>query len=485
MKEIKIRQYVQNQLSRAPFLLKSYIQDELGNKYLPRNIFIRIKKILNDFLKGEKTIRIIVIPGLRGVGKTTLLAQLFFELFPKYQKQLLYISVDEIVNTLKSDLQTVLEEYQNILDTSFEKLEENVFIFIDEIHYDKNWPSVLKSIYDKSKNVFIICTGSSALSLQSTPDLARRAIFEKLYPMSFTEYILLKTKNLSLKDKNIKPKFPSKGLKEKIKNALFYSSDAEICFSTLKKLEKEKNNYWIGIDRLEINRYLKLGTMPFSLTIKDENLTLRLINELIDKVIKKDLLELEKFSIDTIEKIKNILLMTAGSDEVSITSLARNLADISINTLIDVFDALEKAEMLIRVYPYGSVYKKVRKPSKYYFMSSSLRYALLSIVEGDLAFEKYKGKYLEDIISLYLYREFTQKGISPLFYDSAKGGANFILQVGKRKIVIEIGFGNKGTKQVEYSLKKTKGDYGLVISESELSLHNNIIKVPLDYFLLM
>ena len=485
MNRVKIRQYVQNQLSRAPFLLRSYIQDEFGNKYLPRNIFIRIKKILNDFLKGEKTIRIIVIPGLRGVGKTTLLAQLFFEIFPKYQKQLLYISVDEIVNILKSDIQTVLEEYQNILDTSFEKLDENVFIFIDEIHYDKNWPSVLKSIYDKSKNVFIICTGSSALSLQSTTDLSRRVIFEKLYPMSFIEYILLETKNLSLKDKDIKPKFPSKGLKEKIKNALFYSFSAKIGFSTLKELEKEKNNYWIGIDRLEINRYLKLGTMPFSLTIKDENLTLRLINELIDKVIKKDLFELEKFSIDTIEKIKNILLMIAGSDEISITSLAKNLTDISINTLIDVFDALEKAEMLIRVYPYGSVYKKVRKPSKYYFMSPSLRYTLLSIVEGESAFEKYKGKYLEDIISLYLYREFSQKGISSLFYDSARGGANFILQVGKRKIVIEIGFGNKGIKQVEYSLKKTKGDYGLVISESELSLHNNIIKVPLDYFLLI
>lgn len=39
--------------------------------------------------------------------------------------------------------------------------------------------------------------------------------------------------------------------------------------------------------------------------------------------------------------------------------------------------------------------------------------------------------------------------------------------------------------QAERSLEKIQGNYGLVVSQSELSLHNNIVKVPLDYFLLM
>jgi len=485
MNQIKIHQYLQNQLSRAPFLLKNYTQDEFGNKYLPRNIFVKIKKDISNFSKGGKEIRIIAVPGLRGVGKTTLLAQLFLDFSLKYQKELLYISVDQITNILRSDLQTILEEYQNILSISFEKLDKNIFIFIDEIHYDKNWPSILKSIYDKSKNVFVICTGSSALSLQLTTDLARRVIFEKMYPMSFTEYTLLKTKKLSLKDKNTKVKFPIKGLREKIIKNLFYSPNANTCFSGLKTLEKNKNNYWFNVDSLEKSKYLKFGTMPFALTIKDENRILSLTNELIDKVVKKDLFELEKFSAGTIDKIKNILLMTASSDEISITSLAKNLQGISMNTLIDIFDVLEKSEIIIRVYPYGSVYKKIRKPSKYYFMSPSLRYALLNIIEGDYAFEKYKGKYLEDITALYLYREFSDKKISSIFYDSAKGGADFILRLGSKKIVIEIGCGDKGIKQAEYSLKRIKGNYGLVISESELSLQGNIVKVPLDYFLLI
>ena len=485
MNQIRISQYIQNQITRAPFVLRSYTQDDAGNRYLSRNIFIRIKKLINDFLRGEKEIRIIAVPGLRGVGKTTLLAQLFLDLFPNQQKELLYISVDQIVNILRSDLYTILEEYQKVIGTSFEKLNNNLFIFIDEIHFDANWPSVLKSVYDKSKKVFVICTGSSALSLQSTADLARRIIFEKLYPMNFTEYILLKTKYSSIQNKTITPKFPIKGLKGETKNALFYSSDANDCFATLENVERKVNDYWFGIDSLEIDKYFKFGTMAFALTIRDENKVHTLINELIDKVVEKDLFELGKFSADTIEKVKNILLMIAASDEVSITSLAKNLTDISINTLIEVFNALEKAEMIIRVYPYGSVYKKVRKPSKYYFMSPALRHVLLSIVEGEISFEKNKGRYLEDIIALYLYREFGQELISPIYYDSAKGGTNFILARTDKKIAIEIGYGDKGIKQVEYSLKKIKGNYGLVISDSKLSLQGNIVKVPLKYFLLM
>ncbi|MBU0722287.1 ATP-binding protein [Patescibacteria group bacterium] len=487
MAQKQINQYIQNQLSRAPFLLRSLTHDGDGNPYLARNIFIQIEKYINDFIAGKKEVRIIGIPGLRGAGKTTLLAQLFFKLFPQHQRELLYISVDQIVNILRSDLYSALEEYQKILGESFERLDKNIFIFIDEIHFDKNWPSVLKSIYDKSKNVFVICTGSSAISLQSTTDIARRIIFEKLYPMNFEEYIMLKTNCLASQKTEIKTKFPMKELKEKIKNALFYSKSADACYANLNNIQKDVKKYWLDVDQLEINKYLKFDTMPFALCIDDENKSHALMNELIDRVIEKDLFELNKFSVETIEKIKNILLMVASSDEISITSLAKNLTDISKNTLIDIFSALEKAEMIIRVYPYGSVYKKVRKPSKYYFMTPAIRYALLSIVDGASAFEKYKGKYLEDIAALYLRKEFGRNLISPIYYDSTKGGADFILQIGDKKIVLEIGFGNKKTQQAETSLEKTQGNYGLVISKSnfEFLRDKNIIKVPLEFFLLI
>ena len=118
-------------------------------------------------------------------------------------------------------------------------------------------------------------------------------------------------------------------------------------------------------------------------------------------------------------------------------------------------------------------------------MTPAIRYTLLTIVEGEIAFANYKGKYLEDIIALTLYREFNQRLASPIFYDSTKGGADFILKLSNRKIAIEVGYGKKKVRQAKNTLKKTKGDYGLVISDSNLSIEDKVIKVPLKYFLLM
>ena len=485
MNNLHVRQYLQNQVSRAPSLLKTYTQDEQGNKYLTRNMFVRVEKLINDFISGEKEVRMVSIPGLRGVGKTTLLAQLFLEFYPRYSKDMLYISADRVVNELGADLYSIFEEYQKVLGVAFEKLDHNLFIFIDEIHFDKKWTAVLKSIYDRSKRIFVVCTGSSALSLQSTTDLARRVVFEKLYPMNFTEYMLLKTKYESIKDKTVTIKFPIKGLKETIKNALFYSTSADECFSSLKGLNAQVNKYWFGIDSLEIDKYLRFGTMPYALTIKDEQRIHTLTNQQIDRVVERDLPDLGKFDTATLAAIKNILLLVAGSGEVSVTNLSQILKGISLVTLINVLETLEKAEMLIRVYPYGSVYKKVRKPSKYHFMTPAVRHTLLTVVEGERAFSNNKGRYLEDIVALTLYREFAQRLSSPLFYDSAQGGADFILSFLNKKIVIEVGYGDKKFEQAKATLEKIKARYGLVVSNSELAIENNVVKVPLEYFLLI
>ncbi len=485
MNSLQVNQYLQNQLSRAPSLLKTYTQDEQGNKYLARNMFLRVEKLINDFINGEKEVRMVSIPGLRGVGKTTLLAQLFLKFYPHYPKDMLYISADQVVNELGADLYSVFEEYQKIMSVPFEKLDHNLFIFIDEIHFDKKWTAVLKSIYDRSKRIFVVCTGSSALSLQSTTDLARRVVFEKLYPMNFTEYMLLKTKYESVKNKTVGIKYPVKGLKDAIKNALFYSASADECFSRLTELKTQINKYWFSIDSLEIDKYLRFGTMPYALTIKDEQRIFTLINQQIDRVVERDLPDLGKFDTATLAAIKNILLLVAGSGEVSVTSLSQTLKGISLVTLVSVLETLEKAEMLIRVYPYGSTYKKVRKPSKYYFMTPAVRHTLLTLVEGEGAFTNHKGWYLEDIVALFLYREFNQELASPTFYDSARGGADFILAFPNRKIPIEIGHGRKEIDQASLTLEKIQGSYGLVICNSDLVKEGRIIKIPLQYFLLI
>ena len=469
-----INEYLQNQLGRAKAFLDIYTKDNSGSAYEPRYLFHRLKKRVDDFIGGETEIRIFGMPGLRGVGKTTLVAQLYQYLLSKYPNNLLYISGDQITDLLQSDLHTVLSHYEKILGTPFESLSSPHFIFIDEIHYDSKWPHVLKWLYDKSRNIFVICTGSSALSLQSSStDLARRIIFETLSPMKFTEYLFLKNKKTNI------------NLGQTISDALLYSNNVDFCYAELDKISKEVSQYWQGLDRMEIDRHLRFTTMPFVLHEKNEELFSILTNEIINKVIERDLPEINKFKQNTLSMAKHILLMTASSNEVSFGSLSKNLTGISIVTLMDLFETFEKAELLTRAYPYGSTFKKVRKPSKYLFKSPALRYSLLESIEGKNAFQKYIGKYLEDIIAMYITQDI--KLSNTLFYDASKGGADFIISLGSNNIIIEAGIGKKGVKQVVQTIKKYSGKYGVVIAQDKLELlkDDNIIKIPLEMFLMM
>jgi hypothetical protein len=475
----EILEYVQNQLVQAPFRLQPYTQDEQGKKYPQRNIYIKVDKYLRDFLHNpEVRDRWIIIPGLRGVGKTTILAQLFLNHYQEAgQQRMLYISLDEVVNVLGSSLKDVLSAYEKIIGESFEKLAKPLFIFVDEAQYDPKWASVLKSVYDRSNKVFVVCSGSSAVSLQTNPDVIRRAIFEKLFPTNFCEFLMIKD-----------GKYPIKNLKRDIKDALFLSNSAKEAYDKLKNFEQPVLNFWSQIDRRYIDEYLKIGTLPFAIRIKDEARVYQTITLLLDKVINQDVQNLGRFDQETISCIKRVLFLLAESEFLSIQNLNRTIK-ISINTISSILEVLERAELLIRVMPYGSNAKKVRKPSKYQFMSSAMRSAFLSVAGNSQIFAQQKGKLMEDIVAMTLYREFVSSGRGALNYDNSKGGADFILTIAEKNIIpIEVGISEKLGTQVRSTMKKIgSAKYGIVICCNPLALLEdaNVVKVPLDYFLLI
>ena len=475
----EILKYVQNQLVQAPFRLKSYTQDEQGKKYPQRHIYIKIDKYLRDFLHSPNAReRWVIIPGLRGVGKTTILAQLFSNHSQESgERRMLYISLDEVVNVLGSSLKDVLAAYEKILGESFERLTKPVFIFIDEAQYDPKWASVLKSVYDRSNKVFIACSGSSAVSLQTNPDVIRRAVFQKLFPTSFSEFLMIRD-----------GKFPTKDLKKNIKEALFGAESAKDAYDKLKSIEQNVLSVWASIDRHHIDEYLKIGTLPFAIRVRDEARVYQTITLLLDKVINQDVQSLGRFDAKTLSHIKRVLFLLAESDMVSLQKLATTL-ETSVNTVANILEILEQAELLIRVMPYGSNTKKVRKPSKYHFMSSAMRSAFLSVAGNEQIFASQKGRLMEDIVAMTLYREFVANSRGSLNYDSVKSGADFILTIAERNIIpIEVGIGEKTGTQVRNTMKKIgSAKYGVVICRNNLALLEdaNVVKVPLDFFLLI
>lgn len=465
--------YLRNQLSQAESRLRAYTVDGKGIPYFKRSAALVFKKYINDFTSLGKEPRWIAVPGLRGVGKTTILAQIYTELdCPTGFK--LYISLDEAIRVLGVNLTDILSVYEELLEKVFEDLDQPVYLFIDEIQYEENWGLILKSVYDRSKKVFIFCTGSSAVSIQTNPDISRRVVFEKLYPLSFTEYMLLKER-----------KFPITGLGHDIKEALFTSSDARDAYTRLQKLQGSVNKYWIGINRLEIDNYLKYGTLPFTLQYEQETLIYNQIEQTLTNIFSKDIPQLGKFNQDTMTKLSQILYAVSSSSITSLTSLSKTFA-ISINTLTQVFEVFEKAELLLRIYPHGSHFRQVKKPSKYIFLSAAYRSMYFNLIGSTITYDNYKGQLLEDVIGLYLSRLLGAHLGTSLTYDSAEGGADFIISFNKKKIIIEVGYGKKDFKQILSSMQRVNSTFSFSVSATRLMYEKerNVISIPLSYFLL-
>lgn len=480
MKEEAI-QYIKSQMARGVDRLHPYAKE--GTKLYPRRFgFFKIEKYIKDFLSGKKESRWVIIPGLRGVGKTTILAQIFFSFRSKLKAMgvsfdnIIYISIDDVI-TAGLELNDVLIAYESVLNVTFESNRDPIIILIDEVQQDNKWASVLKSMYDKARNVFVVCTGSSAVQLQTNADVARRGIFEKLYPLNFSEYQMLKN-----------GKYPVTGLKQKIKEAIYDSASAEEVFNNLKKLEPIVLSQWKDFNTDNFDEFLSTGTLPFTLRAQKSVLYER-IDLLIDRMINKDIQELGKFDSQTLGIIKKLLFIMADCLDGFSVNKIRTILNIDRNTLSSILEALEKAEIIIRIPPYGSNITAVKKPSKYLFMTPAVRMSLLSITGLDGTFLVRRGKLLEDIAGLHFYREFVSNGVGAIAYDSAEAGADFILQISnKKQLAIEIGMGEKSYEQVKNTIAKIKCDYGLVICSSDsivLSREKNIVKIPHQYFLLM
>lgn len=97
------------------------------------------------------------------------------------------------------------------------------------------------------------------------------------------------------------------------------------------------------------------------------------------------------------------------------------------------------------------------------------------------------GKLLEDTVGMYLNRYFGNKMNVAINYDSSAGGADFIVTIGDKKLIIEVGMGEKGFAQIRNTMKKVKAEYGIVIAQDRLfySEKDNSVRIPLEYFLLI
>ncbi|MBI5399007.1 ATP-binding protein [Candidatus Saganbacteria bacterium] len=473
-KKRQIIDYIREQIAQADFRADAYVLDDAGKKRPTRNIYIKLNRYLNEFLSGKHENRLIILTGLRGAGKTTLLSQLFIQ-YKTPEVYSLFLSVDQIVQILEISLYDFLSVFEQFIGKTFEQLDKPLLLFLDEVQYEGKWGVILKSIFDRSRKVFVMATGSSALHLNTNADITRRAIIERLSPMSFSEYLKIKFN-----------KFEIKGLAAAIRQYLFESASAGEVYSGLNMLEPKINSYLSDINRPEVENYIRYGTLPFMVAINNESLIYDKIEKNVERIISMDIAPFSNFSSEIVSRIPAVLYAIADADVVVLSNLAPKL-DISRPKLMEIFDILEKTETTVRVYPHGGHYSQTNKPSKYLFSSPAFRSMYFNTIGSVKKREDAMGKLLEDTVGMYLTRYFGDRTNVAITYDPAAGGADFIVSQGDNRIILEVGMGEKGFAQIANTGKKVPAKYGLVVAEDRLFLSekDNSVRIPLEYFLLI
>lgn len=372
----------------------------------------------------HKTIRrFAVLSGARRVGKTTIMYQMMETLIDEgvSPKNILYVSFDNPIVKLVS-VEDVISVYESLYP-----LEGIKYIFLDEIQYTDNWEMWMKVIYDLRKDIRLTATGSASPILEkgaADSGTGRWSIL-KIPTLSFYEYCqLLQLEQIP----DLPYKLKLTGIVKMSKSEL---GDLMARFEPLTQ---------------HFNRYLMIGGFPELVLSDDDVYAQRMLREdVVDKVIKRDMLTL--FNIRSpllMEKL--FLYLCMNSTEIfSITTAAKELENTSASTLDAYLEALEKSNLIYLARPMnvGSKGALKGKP-KVFIADAAIRNAVL-MIDDVLSDEQELGRMVETTVYKHLV-SFYQASTAHLgYFRKAKDNqkeVDAVIELPREKILCEVKYRN-------------------------------------------
>ena len=335
--------------------------------------------------------RLIVLKGARGVGKTTMLLQHITRTFEDTSKAL-YVAADHIwfANHTLIDL------------AEYHYTHGGTHLFIDEIHKYQNWQQEIKNIYDSFPRLNLVVTGSSMLRIEhALGDLSRRCKEYTLRGLSFREYLKLEGVAdwpvLSLED--ILQRHPQLASK--------MTGQAKV----------------LG----HFENYLRHGYYPFY--IEEGNGFDERLQRVINTVLNEDIPAVVSVEYETIYKLRQLLAIFSEQSPytLNVSALARTL-ETSTSQVMKLFDLLNQAAIIRRLFSKERSMKMLQKPEKILFDNTNIMYALSPQADQGTMRET----YFADMMSFGHSISMPQKG--DLLVD--------------KHILFEVGGRTKGYKQI-------------------------------------
>jgi len=331
--------------------------------YYPR----KLQEAIRHQLKFRE---IVVLTGMRRVGKTTLMRWLFEQI--------------DSDNKVYLDLENILE--QRIFDElDFNNVWHNLkpygitpkkksYIFVDEIQLMPKAVHCIKYLYDHYDVKFFI-TGSSSFYLKNLfpESLAGRKVVFELFPLNFQEFLIFKGHK--------KEEILNFAEKAKQKNLISYEK--------YKKLFEE---------------YLRFGGFPQVVLQDDIQQKEFYLKDIFNSYFEKDVKGLADFkNLNTLRELIFLLMQRTGS-KVDISKLASELK-VSRPTIYSYLNFLSGTYFLHLIPPFSkSADKEVSGAKKIYFCDTGILNSFANISEGAL-FENAVFNILKQYGNLKYYQK--------------------------------------------------------------------------------
>ncbi|MEW6104516.1 MAG: ATP-binding protein [bacterium] len=329
----------------------------------PRKIQERLTKCIDEP-------EIVVLTGMRRVGKTTLYQSIFRSIESKNK------AFFDLENPI---VQKVFEEidYNNIILNLKEYgivSKEKAYIFLDEIQAMPNIVKVVKYLYDHFGVKFFL-TGSSSFYLKNLfpESLSGRKFVFNLYPLNFEEFLIFK------------------GIEREVLGD----------FS-----QKDRRKNFIRYQRLKAlyEEYLNYGGFPQ--VVLEEDITRKgmHLNDIFKSYFEKDVKNLARFREIQLFRDLLLLLFSRVGSKLDIARLASELGT-SRETIYSYLSFLQDTFFITLVPSFtGSMDKLVSKAKKVYFCDTGILNEFAKVSEGAL-FENAVYNNLQGFNNIHYYQK--------------------------------------------------------------------------------
>ena len=309
-------------------------------KIIDRPIFAQLKTALADQ-------RIIVITGMRRVGKTTTLRWLLGQVSSPNKIYLDLERVDQRAVFQESNYELVLSYLSNLgLDIG-----QPMTVALDEIQYVPNLPSVVKYLYDHYGIKFLL-TGSSSYYIKNlfSESMSGRKIVFEMFPLGFGEFLDFRgipyRRRFSFEEMRYDPH----------------------------EFERLKNEY---------TEFIEFGGLPDIALERRPEIKREILSDVLSSYINIDVRAMADFrKIGELQQLLRTLALRIGN-KLDNTKLSQ-IIGISRPTLNEYLEFLEKTYVIYRLPAFSSMDRAVALGKKLYFRDNGFANILARPGEGAL-----------------------------------------------------------------------------------------------------